>query len=725
MKLSFLIVGVVLLGNAGAQQLKSPSSPASSVAAQELTPAQQRIAAARQQIAADPKKAEAYNNLALAFIRRAQETAAADYDRQAAGAIATGLSLAPQDFQLRKAQVALLLDQREFARARNEAKDLNLHNPDDVTIYGYMARAEIGLGDYHDAEEAAQWMLNLLPFNVPGLLIAADLRDLYRDPEGALDLLHRAYAETSPGETGELASIANRIAAIEIDLGKLDAANQILQRADELFPGYPETLKNRARVGLGHPAEAAASSMPRKPVSPEPGNKAPEYQEPMSQPTVSPAKVSAVLFSPVPAALLIPQPTGTERIIRTMQSRVQSNPKDPAAYSALGAAFFQRARETGDVEDFQLAEQSLNKSLDLVNADFSADAALSTMAEVCMGEHRFSDAITYAQKALSLGSGDLSSFAIVGDANADMGEYERAAVAYSRLDISGESAAEPRKVYVRDSRTSYLKFISGDTPGAVRLMQSAVAAGTEARLPAENLAWLYFELGEYEFQAGDAAAANDAYLNALNIHPGDYRALAGLGKLRGNQGRDAEAIKLYQSAIAVVPMPMYVAELGDLYTRAGNLAEAKKQYQLVEYIGMLGHINQVLHNRDLALFYADHDIKLDESLALAHKEFEVRHDVYTWDALAWALYKNGKYQEASDAINNALRPGTRDALLFFHAGMIASGLGQTTQARARLQEALGINPQFHVIYAGAARQQLQILQGQDGLTASQGQNHVP
>ena len=171
------------------------------------------------------------------------------------------------------------------------------------------------------------------------------------------------------------------------------------------------------------------------------------------------------MFSPVPAALLIPRATGTERIIQSMQSRVQRNPKDPAAYSALGAAFFQRARETGDVEDFQLAEQALQKSLDLDNTDFSAETAYSTMAAVCMGEHRFSDAITYAQKALSLGSGDLSSFAIVGDANADMGEYERAAVAYSRLDISGESAAEPHNVYVRDSRTSYLKFISGDTRG--------------------------------------------------------------------------------------------------------------------------------------------------------------------------------------------------------------------------------------------------------------------
>ncbi len=679
----------------------------------QVTPAEQRIAAAKQQIASDPKKAEAYNNLTLAFISRAHETASADYDREAAEAIATGLSLAPQDFQLRKAHVALLLDQHEFARARGEAKDLNLHNPDDATVHGYLARAYIGLGDYQDAEASAQWMLNLQPFNVPGLLIAADLREHYGDPEGALEVLDRAYAETSPGETAELAAIANHIAAIEIGIGKLDSASQMLQRADELFPGYPETLKNRARVGVVHtPVEAAAPSS-----SPTHHDRA---EPPISSPTMTP-----VVFSPVPAALLIPHATGTERIIQTMQSRVQRNPKDPAGYSSLGAAFFQRARETGDVEDFQLAEQALNKSLDLNSADFSADAAYSTMAEVCMGEHRFSDAITYAQKALALGSGDLSSFAIVGDANADMGEYERAAVAYSRLDISGESASQPRNVYVRDSRTSYLKFVSGDTAGAIHQMQSAVAAGTEARLPAENLAWLYYELGEYEFQAGDISAANNAYLTALNIHPGDYRALAGLGKLRGNQGRYAEAVKLYQSAIAVVPMPTYVAELGDLYTKAGNPAEAGKQYQLVQYIGLLGHINQVLHNRDLALFYADHDIKLDESLALAHKEFEVRHDIYTWDALAWALYKNGKYQEANDAIENALRPGARDALLFFHAGMIAGRLGQSALAKERLQQALSINPRFHVIYAGVAAQQLKLLQDQPGLTASQGQNHVP
>src|SRR5580692_4265170 len=242
-----LIAGGVLLGNAQAQQ---------------ATPAEQRIAAAKRQIASDPKKPEAYNNLALAFISRAHETESPDYDRQAADAIAAGLNLAPQDFQLRKAHVALLLEQHEFARARDEAKDLNLHNPDDATVHGYLARAYIGLGNYDEAVSHAQWMLNLQPFNVPGLLIAADIREHDGDLAGALEALDRAYAETPPEEGGILAPIGNHIAAIDIHLGKLDSAAKMLQRTDEDFPGYPETMKNRARLGVDRPAETAPKPVP-------------------------------------------------------------------------------------------------------------------------------------------------------------------------------------------------------------------------------------------------------------------------------------------------------------------------------------------------------------------------------------------------------------------------------------------------------------------------------
>jgi tetratricopeptide (TPR) repeat protein len=156
-------------------------------------------------------------------------------------------------------------------------------------------------------------------------------------------------------------------------------------------------------------------------------------------------------------------------------------------------------------------------------------------------------------------------------------------------------------------------------------------------------------------------------------------------------------------------MPGYIAELGDIYQTIGDTQDAEKQYKLVQYIGLLGHINQMLHNRDLALFYADHDRNLKEALALAHKEFEVRSDIYTWDALAWALYKNGKYAEASDAMSQAMRLGTKDPMLLFHSGMISAKSGHDAQAVQQLDEAIRINPHFHVLYAKMATQQLNAL----------------
>ena len=890
------ILGALISAAGVAQQTESAAAyhPGDSnvAAIQSDTPAQLRIAAARQQLKSDPKKVQAYNELAIAFLARVRETADPRYLKDADVALSQGLSLDAGDFQLQRTEVALMLGRHQYTQAKKRATVLNHRTPDDVMTYGYLAEADIALGNYPEAETNAQWMLNMRPNNILGLLIGAKLRTLYGDTQGAIDFLNLAYSETSPTEVEDLAWIANQIAFIQIDSGQIDAAAQTLGQAQQLFPHYPYTVENLARVRMcenragdavqlllqarsidknphvlyrlaraqeaaGQSKEARANYAEFETVASDPeratdqsrvdlilmyagspanapsalklamqeisarqdvwaldayawalyanakfqdadaavqkaiavgiqnaqifdhaghiaqrlnhsaeatkyfqlslkSNPESEYAadafksaslvkakddhetrsaEIVPAPTLTqpPAvhksliasdhldrttttvgigrTTSAPVFAPVPEALLTPHPTGTDHLIRSGQDTVARRPTDATAYAGLGAAYFQRARETGDVSDYQLAEQSLTKSLDLASADFSADAALGTMAEVCMGEHRFAEALNYAQRALSLGTGDVSPFAIVGDAYADMGEYDKAGAAYGRL-TPRDMTLSPRAAHARDSRISYLKFVAGDTGGAISLMKTAVTEGVEAQLPSENLAWLYYELGEYETQAGDSASADSAYITALNIHPGDYRALAAMGKLRANNGRYAEAIVLYQKAIAIVPMPIFVAELGDLYAKSGNQAEAQKQYALVEYIGLLGHINQVLHNRDLALFYADHAMKLAEALDLAQKELEVRHDVYTWDALAWALYKNGKLPEAAEASEKAMRFGTRDSLLLFHAGMIAERMGQPEQARNELKEALQINPHFHLIYADTAQQRLAALEAE-------------
>jgi tetratricopeptide (TPR) repeat protein len=92
-----------------------------------------------------------------------------------------------------------------------------------------------------------------------------------------------------------------------------------------------------------------------------------------------------------------------------------------------------------------------------------------------------------------------------------------------------------------------------------------------------------------------------------------------------------------------------------------------------------------------------------QALELAWRELDVRRDVYTHDVLAWALYRNGRLQEALAEMTEALRLGTRDARLFFHAGLIHHALGHAEQAREYLEQALATNPHFHVLQADVAR----------------------
>ena len=251
---SVFLLSVLVSGPGLAQQaaFPAPDQPSQSgqAAVRQDTPAQQRIAGAQLQIRTDPKKVQAYNELALGFLRRSRETADPRYLKDADAALAQGLNLDSTDFQLQRTQVALMLGRHEFAQAGARATVLNHRTPDDVMTYGYIAEADIALGNYSEAETNVQWMMNMRPYNTPALLVGATLRTLYGDPHGAIDFLNRAYSQTSPAEVEELAWIANQIALIQIESGQSDAAAQTLEGAEQVFPHYPYTMENLARVRM-------------------------------------------------------------------------------------------------------------------------------------------------------------------------------------------------------------------------------------------------------------------------------------------------------------------------------------------------------------------------------------------------------------------------------------------------------------------------------------------
>jgi tetratricopeptide (TPR) repeat protein len=106
-------------------------------------------------------------------------------------------------------------------------------------VYGLLTEANAELGNYKDAETAAQWMLNLRPGNLPALTHAARLRELFGDIDGSYELLQMAYESTAPTEAEERAWLLTQMGHLRLAAGNTDAAEKLCQQALATFPNYP------------------------------------------------------------------------------------------------------------------------------------------------------------------------------------------------------------------------------------------------------------------------------------------------------------------------------------------------------------------------------------------------------------------------------------------------------------------------------------------------------
>jgi tetratricopeptide (TPR) repeat protein len=248
MKPLVLLLSLVLSGSvaAGAGEENTPS------------PAQLRIEAAEKILQKQPNRYQALNDLALALVRRARETGDDTYFHQARVAVESSLRIQPGNFEAQQAEVALLLGEQKYRAALEAAQALNHRMPDALLTWGYIAEAEAALGDYQQAEEAAQWMMNLRPGNLPAYLAGAALRQDWGDVDGALDFLSKALQQTPPFETEESAWILTRMARFHRQAGRPGTSEVLLQQALKTFPDYYLSLEELAEVRLAQHRYPAA-----------------------------------------------------------------------------------------------------------------------------------------------------------------------------------------------------------------------------------------------------------------------------------------------------------------------------------------------------------------------------------------------------------------------------------------------------------------------------------
>ncbi len=388
----------------------------------------------------------------------------------------------------------------------------------------------------------------------------------------------------------------------------------------------------------------------------------------------------------------------TDSQISAYQDKLKTKPNDSVSLARLGLAYLQKVREIGDPTYYGKAEGVLKKALEI---DPKNVEALGGMGSLSLSRHQFAQGLEWGQKAQQLKPDQSYNYGVMGDALVELGRYDEAVTIVQRM-------VDLRPDISSYARVSYLRELYGKYDEAIEAMQEAVTAGGPTL---ENRAYVTYQLGNLYFNKGDLAKAEESYQQAMAYFPNYVYAQAGMGKIKAARGDLEGAIALYLPVTQRMPLAEFIIELGDLYAAAGKTTEANRQYELVRTISKLYADNGVDSDLEMALFDADHDNKLPEALARARQQMKIRPSIKASDVLAWTLYKTGDYQAAAEASKQALRLGTRDSLMYFHAGMIAAKLGQTAEAKSWLEKALAQNPNFSFRYAPIARQTLTTLGG--------------
>jgi tetratricopeptide (TPR) repeat protein len=396
-----------------------------------------------------------------------------------------------------------------------------------------------------------------------------------------------------------------------------------------------------------------------------------------------------------PRAGLGPVPAVLDRL-DVLRGRVASRPNDAAAYRDLGVHYLRRARETADPTYYGKADGALVEARRLNPDDPDTLIGFGTLA---LARHQFAEAQGWGEQARALAPRKAAAYGVIGDAQVELGRYDDAIETIQRMvDLKPDLASY--------ARVSYLRELQGDLPGAIAAMELAARAGATA---GEQGAWTRVQLGHLLLRTGRVDEAEREYRWVLAMLPDDPLATAGLGRARLTVGDYAGAIPLYRRAAERLPSPELVLALADLYEATGQPADAVAQLAVARALQQLAAASGGNVDMELALFEADHGDAF-RAVELARSEVERRASIHAYDALAWALFRAGDLAGASEASRQALRMGTRDGLMLFHAGLIDLALGESEAARDALRRALAADPGFSARYVPEARRLLSQLE---------------
>src|ERR1051325_5268346 len=346
----------------------------------------------------------------------------------------------------------------------------------------------------------------------------------------------------------------------------------------------------------------------------------------------TPIHADAENTQPAPCRFVLASFNGAEPIdteIARQQAIIRNG--STSGLERLGWTFVKKARVTFDASYYNLAEQC---AACMEASVAKGPDALLLRAHALQSLHRFNEAEAVARELVRTRERPFD-YGVLGDVLVDQGKVREGAAAYQKMiDLRPDLQSYARAAHVR--------WLTGDLNGAIELMRLAVAGSSPN--DADAAAWAYTRLSLYQLQHGATKQALESCSAALTLQSNYAPALLARGRV---------LLALQRPVDAVVELKRGATE----------------------------------DPRGFSLFLATRADDIGQAVHLAQQELMIRRDVFTHDALAWALAQAGRAAEAQLHATEALSEGTVDARLFLHAGIIASLNNDNKQAKRLLRKA--------------------------------------
>jgi putative PEP-CTERM system TPR-repeat lipoprotein len=704
----------------------------------------------RNAIKQDPRFGEARFKLAEAYVEDGDwRRASREYIRAA--------DLMPKDVTAQIKAGRVLLFARQFQDAATRAHAALALDRRNVEAQVLLGNALAGLKDVEGAVEEIREAINLDPANALGYVSLGALEHAAgrgREAQAAFEKAIEADSRSVPAHLG--------LANFHWSNGREEDARRVLQQALDIAPNH--ILANRMmaliHIASGRQAEAEPylARLARVSKDPEARLVLADYyiasgrtdqavpllekmastsaraqadlrlarldlrggRRPAARQRVEallqrePANASAIVLQ---AEILASEGKRDEAIAR-LQNAVSANPGLAEAHYALGRLYAVK-------NDRDQAIRSFNQTLRINPRAVAAQIELSRL-ELAGG--RADNSIQFAEQALkNQPENPGAQLALV------RGLIGKRNVRRAETELQTLAKEYPNHATV-ETQAGILTALKGDYPAAERrlsqalaldqnslealnalvsldLAQKNTASATQridarlARTPRDVGVLL---LGARTYAtAGNAQRAEALLRTVLEVDPANLAAHDQLGRLYLAQQRLDDALAAFDELARRHPHPAQAHTLAGVILQAQRKPrEARQRYE--QALAVDSRMSVAANN--LAWMYVEEGDNLDVALQLAQTATRTQPDnPGMQDTLGWIYYKKGLARLALPPFQRSVSLDPRNPVFHYHLGLAYLKAGDPARARASLQEALTLSPDF--TGAADARQILASIRG--------------